>query len=182
MKIYTKTGDDGNTSLFGGERVKKNNLRIEAYGSIDELNASLGLVIANKASKETSEILEFLQNTLFRIGAELATPENVKSNAIIEISSEEIEKLEKLIDKFDSNLPELKHFILPGGSISSSFLHFSRTICRRAERKIVELIEIEKINNNILIFINRLSDLLFILARYENFVSSTPEKEWKSRG
>jgi len=182
MKIYTKTGDDGNTSLFGGERVHKNNLRITAYGTIDELNAIIGIVISNDINDEIKiELLE-IQNTLFVVGAELASPEKVKNDLIKKISISEVEKLEKLIDRFDEKLPALKNFILPGGSKGSASLHFARTICRRAERKLVELDLKENINSNLLIYLNRLSDLLFVFARYENFVKSTPEIEWKTRG
>ncbi|MBK8943690.1 MAG: cob(I)yrinic acid a,c-diamide adenosyltransferase [Ignavibacteriae bacterium] len=182
MKIYTKTGDDGSTSLFGGTRVQKNNIRINAYGTIDELNSVIGLAVSNNVSEEIKIELEQIQNLLFQIGSELASPENVKSEVIKKTSVEEINYLEKLIDKFDEKLPTLKNFILPGGNISASLLHFARTICRRAERIIVELKDCESINNNILVFVNRLSDLLFVLARYENFVTTTPEIIWKTRG
>jgi cob(I)alamin adenosyltransferase len=182
MKIYTKTGDDGKTSLFGGERVLKNNLRIDAYGTVDELNAIIGVVISDKIDDKIKQILINIQNTLFVIGSELASPKNVKSNVIKNISSDEINFLENSIDNFDSKLPELKNFILPGGTKDSANLHFARTICRRAERIVVELDSQEKINHNIVVYLNRLSDLLFVFARYENFVTSTPEIEWKSRG
>ncbi len=182
MKIYTKTGDDGNTSLFGGERVHKNDLRINAYGTIDELNAIIGVVISDEINDEIKIELRKIQNTLFFIGSELATPENVKSELIKKISISDTETIEKLIDEFDDKLPQLKNFILPGGSKGSSNLHFARTICRRAERILVELNIKENINRNLLVYLNRLSDLLFVFARYENFVTSTPEIEWKTRG
>lgn len=182
MKIYTKTGDDGSTSVFGGTRVTKNNIRINAYGTIDELNSVIGIALANKISNETKFELEKIQNTLFQIGSELASPENVKSDIIKKTSEDEIKYLESLIDKFDEKLPPLNNFILPGGNKSASYLHLARTICRRAERIIVELKENENINNHILVYLNRFSDLLFVLARYENFVTSTPEIVWKTRG
>ncbi|MBK7105894.1 MAG: cob(I)yrinic acid a,c-diamide adenosyltransferase [Ignavibacteriae bacterium] len=182
MKIYTKTGDDGSTSLFGGTRVAKNNIRINAYGTIDELNSVIGIAIANKISVEVKYELEKIQNTLFQIGSELASPENVKSDIIKKTSEDDIKYLESLIDKFDEKLPPLNNFILPGGNKSASYLHLARTICRRVERIIVELKEKENINNNILVYLNRFSDLLFVLARYENFVTSTPEIVWKTRG
>ncbi|MCB9247247.1 MAG: cob(I)yrinic acid a,c-diamide adenosyltransferase [Ignavibacteriales bacterium] len=182
MKIYTKTGDEGNTSLFGGERVLKNNIRIEAYGTIDELNALLGITLTYELNSESKKVLSKIQNNLFQIGAELASPENVKSSAIKKITTEEINVLEAYIDKLDENLPPLKNFILPGGSKGSAHFHFARTICRRAERIIVELKQKENINNNIIVYVNRLSDLLFVLARYENHVTSTPEIEWNTRG
>ncbi|MFZ1291490.1 MAG: cob(I)yrinic acid a,c-diamide adenosyltransferase, partial [Melioribacteraceae bacterium] len=171
MKIYTKTGDDGSTSLFGGTRVQKNNIRINAYGTVDELNSVIGLALSYKVSEEVKFELQEIQNTLFQIGSELASPENVKSDLIKKTSEEEISYLESLIDKFDENLPPLKNFILPGGIESASYLHFARTVCRRAERIIVELKEKENINNHILVYLNRSSDLLFVLARYENFVT-----------
>jgi len=182
MKIYTKTGDDGSTSLFGGTRVQKNNIRINAYGTIDELNSVIGLALSHKISEEVKFELQEIQNTLFQIGSELASPENVKSDLIKKTSDKEIQYLESLIDKFDENLPPLKNFILPGGIESASYLHFARTVCRRAERIIVELKKIELININTLIYLNRLSDLLFVLARYENYVTQTPEIVWKTRG
>lgn len=182
MKIYTKTGDDGNTSLFGGERVKKNNLRIDSYGTIDELNAAIGITLTENLDSEIKIVLTEIQNKLFQIGSELASPKNVKSSAIKKIANEEIFFLENSIDKFDEKLPPIKNFILPGGSKGSAHLHFARTICRRAERIIVELKEKENVSDNLLVYVNRLSDLLFTLARYENHVRQTPEIEWKTRG
>lgn len=182
MKIYTKTGDKGKTSLFGGKRVAKNDLRINAYGTVDELNSMLGIVLTEKVDSKTRDILSNLQQSLFIVGGELATPKDVKSSASQIISNEEIELLEKWIDELDSKLSPLKNFILPGGSKSASQLHFARTVCRRAERNIIEIEESENINENIVIYINRLSDLLFIIARFENHISSTPEIEWNTRG
>ncbi len=182
MKIYTKTGDAGSTSLFGGSRVQKNNIRINCYGTIDELNAMIGLSIASQVHLDTKIVLEKIQNNLFQIGSELSAPENIDSKIIIKITDEEINFLEMSIDKFDEKLPKLKNFILPGGSVGSSNLHLTRTICRRAERILVELMEKESINDKILVYINRLSDLLFVLARFENFTTSTPEIEWNTRG
>ncbi len=182
MKIYTKTGDDGKTSLFGGKRVDKDNQRIEAYGTLDELNSLLGLVLTENVDEKTRKILTSLQQSLFVIGSELATPSDVKSKAFKPATGEEIKLLEKFIDEIDTDLPPLKNFILPGGTKSASFLHFARTVCRRAERRIVEIDRSENINKNIIIYINRLSDLLFVIARYENHVVSSPEIEWKPRG
>ncbi len=182
MKIYTKTGDEGKTSLFGGERVDKNNIRIKAYGTVDELNSVIGLALSEKVDKRTNEILSNVQQTLFIIGGELATPENVKSSAIKSISTDDISLIEKGIDEFELELSPLKNFILPGGSKTAATLHFARTVCRRAEREIVEIDQKEKVNQKIIIYINRLSDLLFVIARFENHVSSTPEIEWNTRG
>lgn len=182
MKIYTKTGDEGKTSLFGGKRVEKNHTRLEAYGTIDELNSVLGVSLAFCKDELTKKIIYEVQNSLFRVGSELATPPEVKSKAIVAISKEEIRNIEKVIDEIELKLNPLKNFILPGGSKSASFLHLARTVCRRAERKIIVLDLEESINPDIIVYINRLSDLLFVLARFANHISSTPEIEWKQRG
>jgi cob(I)alamin adenosyltransferase len=182
MKIYTKTGDSGNTSLFGGKRVDKDNQRIEAYGTLDELNSVIGLILVEKVNDKTRKILTILQQSLFVIGSELATPSDVQSKAIRPLTNEEISVLENYIDEIDADLPSLKNFIIPGGTKSASLLHFARTVCRRAERRIVEIDKSENISKNIIAYINRLSDLLFVIARYENHVTSTPETEWKPRG
>ncbi|MBI1931175.1 MAG: cob(I)yrinic acid a,c-diamide adenosyltransferase [Ignavibacteriales bacterium] len=182
MKIYTKTGDDGSTSLFGGTRVQKNNIRINAYGTIDELNSVIGIAVSGDINDEIKFELENIQNVLFQIGSELASPENVKSNIIKRTSEEDVKNLETLIDKFDEKLPPLKNFILPGGNNSAAQLHFARTVCRRAERIIVELKEFELVSKNVLIYVNRLSDLFFVLARYQNLSQSTAEIIWKPRG
>lgn len=182
MKIYTKTGDSGNTSLFGGKRVDKDNQRIEAYGTVDELNSVLGIVLTENTNDKTRKILSSIQESLFVIGAELATPLDVESKAIIPITDEEIKILENYIDELDAELTPLKNFILPGGTKSASMLHFARTVCRRAERRIVEIDKSENISKIIIAYINRLSDLLFVIARYENHITSTPETEWKPRG
>jgi len=182
MKIYTKTGDSGQTGLFGGKRVEKNNRRIEAYGTIDELNSIVGLVLCEKVESKTKTVLTSIQNSLFIIGSELATPSDVKSSAIQSISENEIQNIEKYIDDLDDELTPLKNFILPGGCKSAAILHFARTVCRRAERRIVDINSNEEVNSNIIKYINRVSDLLFVLARYENQKKSTSEIEWKPRG
>ncbi len=181
MKIYTKTGDAGETSLFGGKRVTKDNSRIDAYGTIDELNALLGLSRTETNDKKLDKMIEEIQNGLFTAGADLATPfENERKGMNVpRINEEDIRLLEKYIDEIDALLPELKAFILPGGSRAASLLHLARTICRRGERKTVALSLNEDIGKFILIYLNRLSDLLFVLARYANFVENTPDVEWK---
>lgn len=181
MKIYTKTGDKGETSLFGGERVLKNNQRINAYGTIDELNAFIGLAITEIKSEEIKDVLFDLQNKLFVVGSDLATPENEKNNKVkISRTSEEfIKKTEADIDNFTDKLDELRNFILPGGSKGSAMLHVCRTISRRAEREVVALKNSEAINDHILVFLNRVSDLFFVLSRYENKVSNNPDIIWK---
>jgi len=180
MKIYTKTGDKGETGLFGGERVSKNNLRLNAYGSIDELNSFLGLALIEVTSVEIKNVLNDLQNKLFVLGSDLATPEtekNVKLN-ITRLPDSYILDTEKTIDDFEAKLDELKNFILPGGSIGSALLHICRTISRRAEREVVALKNTEHIGENIVIFLNRLSDLFFVLSRFENKYSNIPDTKW----
>ncbi len=180
MKIYTKTGDKGETSLFGGKRVKKDDARIEAYGTVDELNSVLGLVSSFTENKEIKEIVENLQQQLFTVGADLATPiEKTDSKRIKRVSEELTIELEKLVDNVDEKIPELRNFILPGGNKAASLLHFARTICRRAERRVIALSEKENINDAIVVYLNRLSDLLFVMARYENYLSGTKEIDWE---
>lgn len=182
MKVYTKTGDAGNTSLYGGKRVRKDNIRIDAYGTVDELNAIIGMIKAEKIEKKTSDILNNVQQVLFIIGAELSTPENVKKNINNNLEESEVKFLENSIDAIEAILNPLRNFILPGGTKSSALLHFARTVCRRAERVIISLDEKEKINPHIIIYLNRFSDLLFVIARFENHAASEPEIEWKTRG
>jgi cob(I)alamin adenosyltransferase len=172
MKIYTKTGDTGTTALFGGTRVKKYNLRIESYGTVDELNSYIGLIKDQEISNINKSYLLQIQNELFTLGAMLATPaekETLKSGKqrlnIPKIDETSILSLENKIDKIDEELPQMTHFILPGGHQAVSFCHIARCVCRRAERLSVELNDQEKINTNIIIYLNRLSDYLFMLAR-----------------
>ena len=181
MKIYTKTGDSGETGLFGGERVSKNTIRIEAYGTIDELNAFIGLTIIEVSDKSVKDLLQKIQNWLFSIGADLATPENEKTKKlnVFRTSEEYYRYIEKEIDKYESKLDELRNFILPGGTKGAALLHICRTITRRAERMVVALNSTVKIGNNIIIFLNRLSDLFFVLARFDNAVTGTPDIEWQ---
>ncbi|HEX7357169.1 MAG TPA: cob(I)yrinic acid a,c-diamide adenosyltransferase [Ignavibacteriaceae bacterium] len=180
MKIYTRTGDKGETGLFGGERVSKSNLRLNAYGSIDELNSFLGLAITEVTSKEIIDVLTDLQNKLFVLGADLAAPETEKNKKlkITRLPESYIKDTEQAIDKFDAGLDELKNFILPGGSKGSALLHICRTISRRAEREVVALKNTEHIGENIIIFLNRLSDLFFVLSRFENKYSNIPDTKW----
>lgn len=177
MKIYTKQGDEGKTSLLGGERVWKDNQRIQAYGTVDELNAILGIVVTELKSEELKEELRSIQSELFTIGADLATPNN-KSVKIVRVDNNFTKRIEVLIDKYDEKLPELKNFILPGGSKASAYLHLARTVCRRAEREVVSLIKEVEINPEIEVYLNRLSDLLFVLARYENYISGIEDIKW----
>ncbi len=180
MKIYTKTGDKGETGLFGGERVSKSTSRLNAYGTIDELNSFIGLAITEIQCGDIKNILIDLQNKLFVVGSDLATPETEKNKKlkITRTPDSYILEIEKIIDRFDSQLDELKNFILPGGSKGASLLHVCRTISRRAEREVVTLKNTEQIGNNIVIFLNRLSDLFFVLSRFENKHSNIPDTKW----
>ena len=177
MKIYTKRGDKGYTSLFGGSKVEKNNLRIQAYGTVDELNSVIGLGLTHPLSKKGSEILNEIQKQLFVLGADLATPLSKKTK-VQRIKTDEIEQLESWIDTIDSSLPALTSFILPGGSKPGAYLHLARTVCRRAERHTVELKWNENISEETIIYLNRLSDLLFVLARFENQEAGLEETKW----
>jgi cob(I)alamin adenosyltransferase len=181
-RVYTKTGDKGYTSLLGGTKVPKNNLRIEAYGTIDELNSFIGLLSDHLASDKSKFMeqelqLNIIQNNLFKIGSVVSKDPNSKLGfELSSINSEDIKSLENWIDKMDDNLPELKNFILPGGHIYVSTAHVARTVCRRAERLCV----LESVPSDILIYLNRLSDYLFVLSRHISYVLGVEEKIWKS--
>lgn len=180
MKIYTKTGDDGTTGLVGGSRVKKYALRLEAYGTIDELNAAVGMIEALNQDDEINKLLENIQNKLFNIGSRLASDEKGEEfTANLAISEADVEMLENAIDGFESELPELTHFILPGGDQLVAQCHMARTICRRAERRIIEFAEQDKVQPNLIKFINRLSDFFFVLARVSGFRRGVEERPWK---
>ncbi|MCB1178046.1 MAG: cob(I)yrinic acid a,c-diamide adenosyltransferase [Leptospiraceae bacterium] len=180
-KIYTKTGDKGSTSLANGKRVSKADNRVEMYGDCDELNSSLGIVINYIIDEPTLNVLQTIQVLLFELGSELAGFKADESVPSI-ILEEDILELETEMDRMSSILPPLKTFILPGGSEASSFLHLSRTICRRLERKMVSFNEkVEEIGENSLKFVNRLSDYLFMLARYANYIEKKEDVKWFSR-
>ena len=180
MKIYTKTGDKGETSLFGGKRVPKDSLRIEAYGTVDELNSIIGVCRSLTPAKEIDSILEEIQNDLFTLGADLATPQDSQSKAVKRIQASDTSRLEQHIDAVEPKLEPLKSFILPGGSQLAALLHFARTVCRRAERVVVHLSRTEQIGEQPVIYLNRLSDLLFVLTRLANKLSDTLETKWAS--
>lgn len=184
--IVTKTGDDGNTFLFGkGIRVSKSHIRVQTYGMVDELNSLIGVVISNSSIKEIDVILKEIQHQLFEIGSDLAIPSEIYNEKFTEnkkeLFNEFLITLEAKIDFYEEKLPELTSFILPGGSIESSNLHLGRTVCRRVERSIVELMKYEKLNSIILQYFNRLSDLFFILARFANFSQNVKDIPWQSR-
>jgi cob(I)alamin adenosyltransferase len=178
MKIYTKTGDAGETGLFGGGRAPKDDLRIEAYGTVDELNAFLGLAVRHCTSADLKSRLERVQGELFQVGADLATPLDAKTDYITRLDEAPIQRLESEIDEWEAVLPALTSFILPGGSQPGAVLHIARTVCRRAERRAVALARAETINPHIIRYLNRLSDWLFVLARMVNFRQNTPETPW----
>ncbi len=186
MKIYTKTGDEGKTSLFGGTRVKKNDLRINAYGTVDELNSYIGLIRDQLEDKNLIQDLIRIQSKLFTLGAMLATPpdkEKLKNGSdrlkIQKIEEEEITFLETKMDLMNESLETMTHFILPGGHSVVSFCHIARCVCRRAERITVELADKEAVDHHILIYLNRLSDYLFVLARKLTKDYKVDEIPWK---
>ena len=179
MKIYTKTGDDGTTSLFSGGRVPKTHLRVEAYGTVDELNSVIGVARAYKPRSDAW--LERVQNQLFHMGADLATPLDAKAEWVVRVDGEMVTWLETTIDTMTEQLPELKYFVLPGGTLAAAQLHVARTVCRRAERLVVALREHEPIGDFVLIYLNRLSDFLFTLARWENMQAGIAEEHWRVR-
>ena len=179
MKIYTKTGDTGETGLYGGTRVPKDAMRVEAYGAVDELNACIGFVRSHIQDAEINAILHRIQNELFDIGADLATLDAHPKAASLRISPTLTAELEKEIDRLNDQLPPLKNFILPGGAAGGAATHFARTVCRRAERCVVSLAKGETVNPEVLIYLNRLSDLLFVIARTVNYRAGEPEPLWE---
>jgi len=179
MKIYTKTGDDGTTALVGGKRVSKDSLRVECYGTVDEVNSILGLISTEIQNKDVVSLIVEIQNKLFTIGGELATPKNKSDINKVRLVNNDILLLENSIDKYEKELKPLKQFILPGGTKGASLLHLARSVCRRAERLVTSLSKNKKISDLILIYLNRLSDLLFVLARYENSLNQISDIPWK---
>jgi cob(I)alamin adenosyltransferase len=178
-RIYTKTGDDGITGLFGGGRVSKDSARIEAYGNVDELDSVIGLCCASSQYDWLNDLLRSIQEKLFVLGADLATPLETRSDyKIPRIEETDSEYLEKEIDKHTAELPPLTKFILPGGSELAARLHIARTVCRRAERSLVHLANLEEIGKQDIIYLNRLSDLLFVLARRANQLAGVSDVEW----
>lgn len=174
MKIYTKSGDDGTTGLLRGGRVKKNHVRIEAYGTVDELCSVLGIARATRPTDNIDAILSQLQQDLFAIGADLATPELTTPS----LSAERVAWVEQQIDLVDKDLPPLTNFVLPAGTATAATLHHARTVCRRAERRVVSLAEEVQVPETTVIFLNRTSDLLFVLARAANLAAGEPDVLW----
>jgi cob(I)alamin adenosyltransferase len=169
-RIYTKTGDQGETGLGDGTRVAKDHARVAAYGSVDELNAVLGLLLASHAELPEGDLIRSIQNDLFDVGADLCVPQpsEEKSGERLRVKAEQGERLEKAIDRLNECLQPLKSFILPGGQPAAAWCHLARTVCRRAERDVVTLARTERINPQVVIYLNRLSDLLFVIARVLN--------------
>lgn len=178
-RIYTKTGDAGETGLFGGGRVPKDDERVEAYGEVDELNATLGLVRGFGLPPDLDALMQRLQDELFTVGAVLATPTGTKASSYIpELKAEWAEAMEKAIDAFEAELSPMTHFVLPGGTQAASALHLARTVCRRAERHCVPLLREGKIPQAVVVYLNRLSDLLFVMARLANHRAGLPDVKW----
>lgn len=181
QRIYTKTGDEGETGLFGGARVSKSSARVSAYGDVDELNAVIGWAVTQLDDVETLERLRRVQSDLFALGAHLATVQRAKRPLpqLPALPADRIGEMETWIDAAEDEMPELRSFILPGGSPGGAALHLARTVCRRAERSIVALAAVEPVDSTILIYLNRLSDLLFDLARLVNHRAGAPETKWE---
>jgi cob(I)alamin adenosyltransferase len=181
MKIYTKTGDKGYTSLIGGTRVPKSHIRIESYGTVDELNSYIGLIIDQDIDAHHKKILKQVQDRLFTIGSSLASDPEKSRMIIPDLHPEDIELLEKEMDRMNEQLPELRHFILPGGSNAVSYCHIARCVCRRAERITVHLAGESIVDEKVTVYLNRLSDYLFTLARKIGNESKIPENQWIPR-
>ena len=181
MKVYTKKGDKGQTSLIGGTRVPKSSLRIEAYGTVDELNSYIGLIRDAFTESYTVDVLKEVQDRLFTIGAALASDPEKSKMAIPDLLEADVEFLEQTIDKMEASLPALKSFVLPGGHITASYAHIARCVCRRGERIAVDLSQNEFVADNILAYLNRLSDYLFVLSRYIIIKQGAEEISWEPR-
>ncbi len=181
-RIYTRTGDSGQTGLFGGQRVGKDDVRVEAYGTVDELNALLGVAVCAALDSDLARLLTRIQHDLFNLGADLATPESAgeqHGRATVErVPETTIEAMEAEIDRLETELPPLTRFILPGGSPLAAHLHHARTVCRRAERRCVTVANSETLNPNIVRYLNRLSDLLFVMARAANAHTGASDIPW----
>ena len=179
MKIYTKKGDDGSTSLLGGKRLNKNHVRIEAYGTIDELNSFMGLLRDQKVNSERSDDLIHIQEVLFTIGSNLAVEPGENKFKLPEVTQDDMDRLESAIDKMEENLEPMKNFVLPGGHESVSIAHVCRSVCRRAERQLISLSEVTEVLSIIKVYLNRLSDYLFVLSRKISLELNAKETPWK---
>lgn len=181
-KVYTRTGDAGETGLGGGQRVPKDSLRIQAYGTVDELNSVLGVALAQGLDEAVAEPLRKVQNELFHLGSDLCILEEDKERMPVpRIEKRHVDALEQLMDRLSTELPALANFILPGGSLGAAHLHVARTVCRRAERELVALAREEAVGEHTIVYLNRLSDALFVLARYQNRQAGVEDVLWDSR-
>lgn len=181
-KVYTRTGDDGTTGLGSGRRVPKDSLRIEAYGTVDELNSHIGVALAAGVDETLRGELAKIQNDLFHLGSDLCIPEEDKESfKVPQIEQRHVDSLEQLMDRLSAELTPLENFILPGGSLTASHLHTARTVCRRAERLVIALSRKEAVGPFTVKYLNRLSDALFVMARYENKRQGVPDVYWDSR-
>ena len=181
-KLYTRKGDDGTTGLGGGQRVPKDSLRVSAYGTVDELNSAIGVALAHGLSTRLAEVLPIIQNELFHLGSDLCFVEEDKAKFNLpQIEERHVEQLEEWIDEFNEAVGPLENFVLPGGSVGAAQLHVARTICRHAERKVIALSRAEPIGALVLPYLNRLSDLLFVMSRYENKQRGVAEPLWDAR-
>jgi cob(I)alamin adenosyltransferase len=181
-KVYTRTGDDGTTALGAGDRVAKDSARVEAYGTVDELNSFVGVAIASGLDGTLVEALGAIQNDLFHLGSDLCvTEEDKAARPVPRIESRHVVALERWIDRLSEDLPALANFVLPGGSTGAAQLHVARAVCRRAERLVVALSRSEAVGEQVIVYLNRLSDLLFVMARWENRRKGVPDVLWDSR-
>jgi cob(I)alamin adenosyltransferase len=181
-KVYTRTGDDGTTSLGTGQRVPKDSLRVETYGTVDELNSFVGAAIASGIEPELAALLRGIQNDLFHLGSDLCvTEEDKASRPVPRIEPRHVDALEGVIDRLSADLSPLENFVLPGGTAGAAHLHVARAVCRRAERLAVTLSRSERVGEQVVVYLNRLSDLLFVMARWENRKKETPDVLWDSR-
>ena len=181
-KVYTRTGDDGTTGLGGGQRVLKDSLRVDAYGTVDELNSQLGVALALGVVERLQTALQPIQNELFHLGSDLCILEEDKQKfAVPQIEERHVVALEALMDELSAQMAALENFILPGGAVGAAQLHVARTVCRRAERDVIALGREEQIGAFVVKYLNRLSDALFVMARYENHVRHVPDVLWDSR-
>ena len=180
-RVYTRTGDDGTTGLGVRVRVRKDDARVEAYGTVDELNSALGVVVASGPSAPVADSLRRVQQELFHLGSDLCVPPDDEAPSVPRIEQRHVEALEKTIDRLQEELEPLANFVLPGGCAAAAALHLARTICRRAERRLVALAAAEPVGAPALTYVNRLSDALFVMARYENLVSGESDVLWDSR-
>lgn len=178
-RIYTRKGDDGTTSLGGGQRVLKNDLRVTAYGTVDELNSAIGVALAHGLCTRLAETLPVIQSELFNVGSDLCFLEEDKATySIPQVEERHIQQLEQLIDEINEAVGPLENFILPGGSIGAAALHTARSICRRAERDVITLVQEDQVGPFVITYLNRLSDALFVMARYENLQRGVDEPLW----